>query len=103
MQICDFEGARKIGKPRDWDDELDGPCLDIFVADHVDTLTGLPTMFTVFKLSDVEIEALKNGGAIRLGIVGMRQHPVFNIGVLSPDITERVGIKPMGDLGGVLI
>lgn len=102
MQICNFPGARRIGKPRDWDDQLDGGCLDIFVADHVEPLSGLPVMYSVFKLSDDEIEALRNGGCLRLGIVGQRAHPVFNLDVLGPRVTETVGLEPMGDLGGVV-
>jgi hypothetical protein len=101
MQICDFPGSRRIGKPQNWDEPLDGECHDIFVADHVDTLTGLPVMFTVYKLSDADIDALKNGGLLRLGIVG-RQHPVFNMGVLSPAIAETVQAVPVGDMGGVI-
>ena len=103
MQICNFPGARRIGKPLDWDNPLDGDCLDIFVCDDVDVLSGLPVQYTLFKLSDEEIEGLKAGGVLRLGIVGMRQHPVFNLAVLGPNITERVGIDPQGELAGNVI
>lgn len=102
MRICNFPGARRIGSPKDWDTSLDGECLDIFVCDAVDTLSGLPIQYTVFQLSDEEIEALRGGGVLRLGIVGMRQHPVFNIGILSPAVVGRIGIEPQSDLGGVI-
>lgn len=101
MKICDFPGARRIGKPKDWVEPLDGDCLDIFVCDSVDTLSGLPVQYTLFKLTDEEIAALAAGGVLRLGIVGMRQHPVFNMAVLGPGTVGRIGIDPQGDLGGV--
>ncbi len=102
MQVCDFQGSRTIGKPAGWDEALDGPCLEIFIHDAVDTLTGLPVMYSVFKLSHDEICALAAGGVLRLGIVGMRAHPVFNLGVLSPEVVADAGVVPRGELGGVI-
>lgn len=102
MRICSFEGARRIGKPRDWDNDLDGDCLDIFVLDSVDVLTGLPVMFTFYEFSEDEIEALKATGKLRLGIVGQLQHPVFNLAVLGPEIANTVHFEPQGEMGGVI-
>lgn len=102
MQICDFPGSRTIGKPVDWNEELDGPCLAIHVCDTIDTLTGLPVQFTLFKLSDNEIAALAAGGLLRLGIVGMKHHPVFNIGVFGAVAASTIDAIPMGDLGGLI-
>lgn len=103
MHICNFEGSRTIGKPSGWDDNLDGECLAIHVADAVDTLSGLPVMYTVFKPSDEELVALFNGGVLRLGIVGMRQHPVFNLAVLSAEVAASAKVVPDGDMGGNVI
>lgn len=102
MRICDFDGARRIGKPREWDNNLDGACLDIFVADSVDVMSGLPVMFTVFQLSQEEIIALFAGGALRLGIVGAEHHPVFQLQVLGPKVTQVASLRPQGELGGVI-
>ena len=102
MQICDFPGSRTIGAPADWNEELDGPCLSIHVCDVIDTLTGLPMQFTVYKLSDEEIAALAAGGLLRLGIIGMTKHPVFSLGVFGPVGASNIGAIPTGDLGGLL-
>lgn len=102
MQPCNFPGAIVIGKPRDWNEELDGECAAIYVAPSVDTLTGMTELHSVYKLSDAEIEALRTGGVLRLTICGMKQHPVFKLGVLGPKLTESVGIEPCGSLGDVI-
>ena len=103
MDICKFIGSRRIGPPRNWDATLDGDCVDIHVLDSVDTLSGLPVMFTFFKPSTAELEALAAGGVIRLGIVGMRQHTVFNLGVLTSGTAEMVAMTPDGSLGDDVI
>ena len=97
MYACKFDGARPIGKPKNWDEALDGPCGTIYVTDAIDTLTGHNVMFSVYKLTDEEIEALRNGGLLRLGIVG-RAHPVFQLGVLS----IPVEVEPVFDMGGLI-
>lgn len=101
MQACDFPGATEIGKPRDWDETLDGPCLSIFVLPQVDTLTGMTELHSVYKPSQAEIDALQAGGVFRLTICG-KVHPVFKLAVLSAVLTEQIGIVPKGDLGGVI-
>lgn len=101
MQACDFPGAIEVGKPRDWDERLDGPCLSIFVHAEVDTLTGMTEMHSVYKPSQTEIDALQAGGVFRLTICG-KVHPVFKLAVLSAALTEQIGIVPKGDLGDVI-
>ena len=101
MQACNFPGARRIGAPRDWDAELDGEVGTIFVADAVDTLSGMNFMYSVYKPSAEEIAALLNGGAIRLGIMG-RSHPVFQLAVLTPETCDKAELMPVWDLGGVI-
>lgn len=101
MIICNFPGARAIGKPRDWEPSLDGECGTIFVTDAVDTLSGMNTMYSVYKPTVDELAALLNGGVIRLGILG-NSHPVFQLGVLSPEIAEAAQLEPMWDMGPVI-
>lgn len=102
MRICSFDGAHRIGKPHDWDQSLDGECLDIFVTRAVDVQSGLPVYYSVFQLSADEIRALAAGGSLRLGIVGQEQHPVFQMSVLGPRLTAMANLQPQGDLGGVI-
>lgn len=101
MQPCDFPGSTVIGKPRDWQEELDGECLSIFVAQGVDTLTGMTELHSIYKPSQAEIDALQAGGVFRLTICS-KIHPVFKLAVLGPKLTESIGITPVGDLGDVI-
>lgn len=101
MHACKFAGARVIGAPRDWDQILDGECGSIFVTDSVEVQSGMNIMYSVYKPTDEEIEALRNGGLIRLGIMG-KSHPVFQLGVLGPKLTEIIDPEPMWSLGDVI-
>ena len=100
-RICDFPGSVRIGKPRDWENDLDGDCLDIFVAPQIDTLTGMTMMHTIYQFSDEELEALKEGGILRLSIAG-KAHPVFQMAVLDKSLAEAISPVPKGDLGPVV-
>lgn len=102
MQACNFPGARRIGAPRDWDAQLDGECGTIFVTDAVDTLSGQNFMYSLYKPTAEDLEALQAGGVLRLGIMG-HAHPVFQMGVLSKRIADAAEIEPMWDLGPVLL
>lgn len=101
MQACDFPGSVVIGKPRDWQDDLDGDCLSIFVAPAVDTLTGMTELHSIYKPSQAEIDALQAGGVFRLTICA-KTHPVFKLAVLGPVLTESIGPIPRGSLGDVI-
>ena len=101
MKICKFPGARKIGPPRQWDSTLDGECGSIYVTDAVDTLSGMNFMYSVYKPTPEDLAALNAGGVLRLGIMG-KAHPVFQMGVLGPDVAARAELEPMWDLGGVI-
>lgn len=98
MKACNFPGARRIGSPTDWDQNLDGSCGVTFVTDAVDTLSGMNIMYSVYPPTSADLEAMNAGGAIRLGIMG-RSHPVFQLAVLTPQVCERADLKPMWDLG----
>lgn len=84
MQVCDFQGSRPLGAPRDWDQERDGACSVLPVADVVDEQSGLNFMYSVWRPTTEQLAALNNGGAVRLGIGG-RVHPVVNMAVLTPE------------------
>ena len=101
MIACNHPGSRMIGKPRDWDPSLDGDCGTIFVADHIDPLSGMNIMYSMYKPTAEDLEALNAGGAIRLGILGT-QHPVFQLGVLSPELAAAIDPRPMWDMGPVI-
>lgn len=101
MRICNFPGSRTIGPPADWNAELDGECGSIFVLDVIDTLSGLPMMYTIYKPTDAEIEAMQQGGALRLGIIGTR-HPVFSMAVFGPKAAASINLEPMWDLGPII-
>src|SRR4051812_19178801 len=101
MRACNFPGARTIGKPASWDDDLDGSCGSIFVTDHVDTLSGMNFMYSVYLPTPEEIEAVVNGAALRLGVMGVR-HPVFQLGFLSPRLTRLAQLEPKWDLGPII-
>jgi len=99
VKACNFTGARTIGAPADWDQDLDGSCGAIFVADAVDELSGLNFMYSLYQPTAADLEALNRGGFLRLGIAG-RGHPVFNMVVMKPETAEPAGPVPMWDLGG---
>jgi hypothetical protein len=101
MHICYFPGSRPIVAPKDWLSDLDGECGEIYVTDATDILTGMNVMYSVYKLTEEEIQALRDGGVLRLGILGT-SHPVFNLGVLSSEVISEIDLKPIGDLGGVI-
>ena len=101
MFICDFIGSRVIGKPKDWDDDLDGECVNLFVADAVDHLSGFPIMFSVYRPTPDDLIALNQGGAIRLGVVGVT-HPVVQLAVIGPQLCEKAQLIEKYDLGPVV-
>ncbi|RKF23372.1 hypothetical protein D6851_02560 [Altericroceibacterium spongiae] len=92
MQICTFTGARMLGAPKGWDQKLDGMCGILPVADEVDVQSGHNFMYSVWKPTPEQLEALNNGGAIRLGICG-ESHPVINMGVLTPETCTAAGVE----------
>lgn len=97
MLICNFGGARLIGAPKDWDQRLDGDCVPLPVADAVDPLSGHNFMYSVWRPTAAEIEALQAGGAIRLGVAG-HVHPVVNMTVLAPGTCAEAQLVEMAVL-----
>lgn len=96
MRFCTFPGARMLGAPRDWDQQLDGSCGILPILDAVDDQSGFNFMYSFWRPTDEELEALRNGGALRLGIMGV-VHPVVNMGIITPEICRDAGLADVAD------
>jgi len=101
MKTLVVPGSRPLGAPKGWDNELDGECGVLYVVDHVDLQSGQNFQYSFYKPTEADIDALRRGGALRLGIMGT-SHPVINLGVFSPELTEELGAKDGFDMGPVL-
>ena len=76
--IAFTDETRNIGKPVDWVEELDGPCISISVHDFVDDHTGLPFMMTAWRPDAGELARLNSGEGLYLCISG-KAHPVIKL------------------------
>lgn len=94
-------GSRPLAAPDDWDQELDGECGVLHVVDHTDTLSGQNFMYSFYKPTEEDLQALINGGILRLGIMG-RGHPVINMSVMGPEITKEIDPSDGFDMGPVI-
>lgn len=94
-------GSRMLGAPADWDQQLDGSCGQLAVVDHIDVQSGANFMYSFYRPSVEDMEALLNGGIIRLGIAG-RSHPVINMCVMGPKITDEIDPSFGFDMGPVV-
>lgn len=73
--------TRCIGKPVDWDAELDGPCGALSVRDEVEVQSGVNFMHSEWRLLPGELELLKDHeGVVVLRISG-KVHPVVSLHV----------------------
>ncbi len=82
MEPSRIEGfTREIGKPRNWDDAVNGECGSLAVRDYVEG--GLPWMQSAWTLSPEELEALQRGAPVYLQVQG-QVHPVVSIAVGLP-------------------
>jgi hypothetical protein len=73
--------TRCIGKPRDWDDDLDGPCGALPVRDEIDVQSGVNFMHSEWRLQPGELKLLQErNGVIVLRISG-QTHPVVSLQV----------------------
>lgn len=75
------QATREIGRPADWDDALDGPCGSVHVRDEIDALSGCNVMWTLWKPTAEELDVLRGGGMLKLGIMG-RIHPVIRMEIV---------------------
>lgn len=76
MQILKPENSTVLGKPKDWDEEKNGPCEGLPVVILEDG------MYSLWKPDEQEIDALRAGGSICLK-VGSHAHPPVSIYVTS--------------------
>jgi hypothetical protein len=77
-----IEGAtRVLGAPGDWDESRSGPCCSLPIRD--DVIDGVRYMVSAWEPTPEEIELLKAGGALLLGINGIA-HPVVFLSVQRP-------------------
>lgn len=96
MRFCNFPGARLLGAPRDWDQQLDGSCGVLPVIDAVDEQSGFNFIYSFWRPTAEELEALRNGGAVRLGIMGT-VHPVISMGVIAPEVCAEAVLVDVTD------
>ena len=73
--------TRAIGKPKDWNDEENGPCLTLSVSDI--ELNHCNVMVSGWKPNEEELAMLNEGGHIYLGIYGTT-HPVVFLVAAKP-------------------
>jgi len=92
-----FDGAEVQGAPKGWDAELDGPVIGLPVLRDVDTQSGLPFMYSVWRPDADELALLMAGGAIRLGISG-HTHPIVNLCTLKPEAVASSGCADLVDM-----
>jgi hypothetical protein len=73
--------TRCIGRPRDWDESLDGSCGALSVRDEVDVQSGLNFMHSEWRLQPGELKLLQDySGVVVLRISGA-VHPVVSLHV----------------------
>ena len=94
MYACKFPGSRPLGKPRDWDESLDGPYGTIHITETVDTLTGLNVMYSCYKPADDEIEAWPECEPFTKGIVPAKP---ANLPMIQPERLNELFDLPAGD------
>ncbi len=89
MRFVNFRSANAApGQPENWDEAAQGAVGALPIA-VVDLGGGLPCFYSLWKPDAAEMLALLGGGAVRLGIVGMAQHPVVNMTVLDPETVKK--------------
>lgn len=80
MDIVDIAGRTRVfGAPQDWNPERDGECGALPIRDER-FAPGTNKMVSEWKPSAIEIEHLKLGAPLQLGIIGTT-HPVVSLGV----------------------
>lgn len=71
------------------------------VIDHVDTLSGQNVMYSFYKPTPEDLQALSRGGILRLGIHG-RCHPVIQLGILGHNLVAEINAAEGFDMGPVI-
>ena len=73
--------TRCIGKPRDWDAELDGPCGALSVRDEVELQSGVNFMHSEWRLQPGELRLLQDYNGVVILRIGGAIHPVVSLHV----------------------
>lgn len=80
MEILKSKHAtRELGKPKDWDDEINGKCDSLPIID-IQSEGYVNVMVSLWKPSPKELEMLMSNGHIELWVYG-DLHPVVGISV----------------------
>jgi len=72
--------TRVLGKPTDWDDAENGPCVGLPILDYEEPSTGVKYMISLWEPSPEELKAIIAGAPIKLWVCGVA-HPVVALGV----------------------
>lgn len=79
--------TRALGAPRNWDQERDGACGVLPIADIVDEQRHA-VMESFWKPEPAELAALNTGSAVILQVYGI-VHPVVSIAVTALPVTSK--------------
>jgi hypothetical protein len=71
--------TRELGKPKDWDDEINGKCDSLPIID-IQAEGCASVMVSLWKPSPKELEMLMSNGHIELWVYG-DSHPVVAVSV----------------------
>jgi hypothetical protein len=77
-------GKHDFAKPRNWDDERDGPCRNLPV--RVETRGIYNEHLSNWKPDAEELKLLNNGGVVELCCCGLQ--PPVSVGVVEPCLLE---------------
>lgn len=73
--------TRNIGKPKDWDAVLDGPCGALSVRDEVELQSGVNFMHSEWVLQPGELKLLADHNGVVVLRVSGAIHPVVSLHV----------------------
>lgn len=80
--------TRNIGKPKNWDNTLDGYCGSLSVRDEIEVQSGVNFMHSEWVLQPGELKLLQDhNGVVVLRISGVH-HPVVSLGVEARPMPE---------------
>lgn len=87
MDIIDIPGRTHVfGAPKDWNEERDGLCGALPVRAEA-MGPGLYKMISEWRPNEIELEHLKLGAPLQLGVVGV-VYPVVSLGVGSVPVPK---------------
>lgn len=66
--------TRTLGKPKDWDNTLDGECVGLPIRDGL--FNGSSAMYSAWKPDAEDLAALNRGACVILAVCGSMHPPV---------------------------